>query len=82
MPLRLLAKWRLWLEPLAGIDDPQGDYLLRLESRVRRLEGEVAGLRERLSTDAAMPTELDCAISNGFGGVSASAVVIRWPGDR
>ena len=82
MPLRLLAKWRLWLEALAGLDDPQGDYLLRLEDRVRRLEGEVAGLRERLSTDAAKPSEPDHAISHGFGGVNASLVVMRWPGDR
>jgi hypothetical protein len=50
---RLLAKWRLWEEALVGIDDPHGDYLLRLEDRVRRLEGEVDGLRRHLSTDTA-----------------------------
>lgn len=42
---RLSAKLRLWGGALAGMDDPLGDYLLRLEERVRRLEGEVQQLR-------------------------------------
>jgi len=49
---RLLARWRLWEEALAGMDDPRGDYLLNLEERVCRLEGEVAHLRRPLSADA------------------------------
>ena len=49
---RLLARWRLWEEALAGMDDPQGEYLLSLEERVRRLEGEVENLRRPLSADA------------------------------
>ena len=49
---RLLARWRLWEETLAGMDDPQGEYLLSLEERVRRLEGEVENLRRPLSADA------------------------------
>ena len=50
---RLLARWRLWEEALAGLDDPRGDYLLNLEERVCRLEGEVEHLRRPLSADAA-----------------------------
>jgi hypothetical protein len=50
---RLLARWRLWEEALAGMDDPRGDYLLNLEERVCRLEGEVTHLRMPLSADAA-----------------------------
>ena len=49
---QLLARWRLWEEALAGMDDPQGEYLLSLEERVRRLEGEVENLRRPLSADA------------------------------
>lgn len=50
---RLLARWRLWVEALAGMDDPQGEYLLNLEERVRRLETEVEQLRRPLPADAA-----------------------------
>ena len=50
---RLLARWWLWGEALAGMDDPQGEYLLSLEERVRRLEGVVVNLRAPLSADAA-----------------------------
>lgn len=50
---RLLARWRLWEEALAGMDDPQGEYLLSLEDRVRQLEIEVTGLRRSLSMDSA-----------------------------
>ena len=50
---RLLARWRLWEEALAGMDDPQGEYLLSLEERVCRLEGEVENLRRPLPADAA-----------------------------
>lgn len=50
---QLLARWRLWEEALAGMDDPQGEYLLNLEERVRRLEGDVEHLRRPLSAEAA-----------------------------
>jgi hypothetical protein len=47
---RLLEKWRQWTDALAGIDS-EGEYLLMLEKRVRRLEGEVEDLRKRFLTD-------------------------------
>jgi hypothetical protein len=50
---RLLARWRLWEEALAGLDDPHGEYLLDLNERVRRLEAKVEQLRRPLSADAA-----------------------------
>ena len=56
---RLMAKWRLWEEALAGMDDPRGEYLLNLDERVRRLEAEVEQLRRPLPAVAAaavMPT--------------------------
>jgi hypothetical protein len=54
---RLLARWRLWEQALEGVDDPRGDYLLNLEERVCRLEGDVENLRRPLSTGAvAAPT--------------------------
>jgi hypothetical protein len=52
---RLLEKWRLVADAIDGMDDPQGDNLFALEKRVRRLEGEVEGLRKRLSIDTAAP---------------------------
>ena len=58
---RLLARWRLWEQALAGMDDPRGEHLLSLEERVRRLEGVVVNLRTPLSADAAAavtPTSL------------------------
>ncbi len=51
---RLLARWRVWEQVLAGMDDPQGEYLLGLEERVRRLEGVVMDMRTPLSADAAV----------------------------
>lgn len=51
---RLLARWRPWAEALAGMDDPQGEYLLSLEERVRRLEDVVVNLRTPLPADAAV----------------------------
>ncbi len=48
---RLLARWRVWEQALAG---PQGEYLLSLEERVRRLEGVVMDMRTPLSADAAV----------------------------
>ncbi|NTA13971.1 hypothetical protein [Agrobacterium tumefaciens] len=39
-----LAKWKTWGEAFAGIDDLQGDQLIRLEERVRRLEQEMANV--------------------------------------
>jgi hypothetical protein len=50
---RLLAKWRLWEETLAGMDDPQGEYLLNLDQRVRQLEAQLEQLRSPLPEDAA-----------------------------
>ena len=52
---RLLEKWRFVAEAIDGMDDPQGEYLVALEKRVRRIEGEVEGLRKRLSIDTAAP---------------------------
>lgn len=46
---RVSRKLHLWGQAMAGMDDPLGDYLLRLEERVRRLEGEVQQLRGRPS---------------------------------
>ena len=51
---RLLARWRVWEQALAGMDDPQGEYLLYLEERVRRLEDVVVNLRTPLPADAAV----------------------------
>lgn len=48
---RLLDKLRHWDKALAGIDDPQGEYLLRLEDRVLRVEQEVDSFRKRLSVE-------------------------------
>lgn len=48
----LLARWRLWKVALAEMDDPEGEYLLKLDGRVRRLEAEVEQLRQHLTTDA------------------------------
>lgn len=56
---RILAKWRLVAEAIDGMDDPQGDYLLALEKRVRRLEGEVQRLGGRASPDAAAHPEIE-----------------------
>ncbi len=44
---RWIHKWLLWLKGLEGIDDPEGEYLLRLEERVCRLEEEVGALHAR-----------------------------------
>ncbi len=43
---RLIEKLRPWGEALASLDDPQGEYLLGLENRILRLEGEVESLRD------------------------------------
>lgn len=43
---RLIEKLRPWEEALASLDDPRGEYLLGLEDRIRRLEGEVERLRD------------------------------------
>jgi len=53
---RLFAKWRIWGAALAGMDDPQGEYLLNVDERVRRLEAEVEQLRRPLP--AAAPAAL------------------------
>ena len=51
MRQRLLEKWRLLADALAGVDDPHGEYLRMLEDRIRRLEGEVENVRKHLLTD-------------------------------
>ena len=53
----LQAKWRLVAEAIDGMDDPQGDYLLALENRVHRLEGELERLRKHLLMDALAPIQ-------------------------
>lgn len=50
---RLSAKLHLWGEAMAGVDDPLGDYLARLEERVRHLEDEVQKLSKPPSANAA-----------------------------
>jgi len=42
---RIWEPVRRFLEAMKGIDDPQGEYLLRLETRVQSLEAELARLR-------------------------------------
>lgn len=49
---RLLVRGRLWAEALAGMDDPEGEYLIELDSRVRKLTDEVERLRSSLPADA------------------------------
>jgi hypothetical protein len=50
---------RRLVEALEGIDDPQGDYLLRLEKRMRALEAELEQLRDaaqqKKQADSTMP---------------------------
>lgn len=52
MMQQLSAKLRLWGEAIASTDDPLGEYLVNLEKRVRRLEGEVGQLRRPPSANA------------------------------
>jgi hypothetical protein len=42
---RLFEKVRPWVGAMDGADDPRGEFLLMLETRVSRLEDEVARLR-------------------------------------
>lgn len=42
---RIWEPVRRFLEAIDGIDDPQGEYLLRLETRVQNLEAELERLR-------------------------------------
>lgn len=42
---RIWEPVRRFLEAMDGIDDPQGEYLFRLETRVQNLEAELARLR-------------------------------------
>jgi hypothetical protein len=49
---RLLVRWRIWEQALAGMDDPRGEYLFSWEEQLHRLEGEVEHLRRPLSTGA------------------------------
>lgn len=57
MQQRFWEKMRPWMDALAALDDPVGDYLISLEERVRRLEGEVESLRKGLSTDPPVPAQ-------------------------
>lgn len=41
---KLKEKLRPWGEALAGLDDPQGEYLAYLENRILRLEERVEQL--------------------------------------
>jgi len=43
---KLVERLRPWAEAMEGADDPRGDVLLMLETRVSRLEDEIARLRE------------------------------------
>lgn len=65
---RLLARWRLWEQAFEGMDDPGGDYLLSLEERVRRLEGDVEQLRRPLSSDAPAAMTPTSAPANRIAG--------------
>jgi hypothetical protein len=47
---RLLEKVRPWIEAMDGADDPRGDILLNLETRVSRLEAEVSSVRSAVSS--------------------------------
>jgi hypothetical protein len=49
---QLMARGRLWVEALAGMDDPEGEYLIELDRRVRKLTAEVEQLRSSLPADA------------------------------
>lgn len=49
---RLFEKLRTWAEAVAALDDPRGEYLLMLEDRVSRLEGDVRLLRASDKMDA------------------------------
>jgi hypothetical protein len=49
---QLLARGRLWAEALAGMDDPEGEYLIELDRRVCKLTAEVEQLRSSLPADA------------------------------
>lgn len=58
---RLLENLRPWAEALEGIDDPRGEYVLTLESRVRGLERDVKELQRRRETGSAFPTSNEAA---------------------
>ncbi len=47
---KLKEKLRPWGEAMAGLDDPQGEYLAYLENRIVRVEKEVEELRQLLKT--------------------------------
>lgn len=52
---RLFAKVRPWVEAMDGSDDPRGEFLLMLETRVSRLEDEVARGSEGSDVSRAYP---------------------------
>lgn len=43
---RLWKRCRSWLGKIQWVDDPEGEYLLKLEQRVDRLERDVAHLKQ------------------------------------
>jgi hypothetical protein len=47
---RWFAKCEAWARAIEGLDDPHGEYLARLEERIRRLEEEVKYLRAHLAS--------------------------------
>jgi len=49
---RLFEKVRPWVEAMDGADDPRGEFLVMLETRVSRLEDEVSRLRSSDRSDA------------------------------
>lgn len=62
MMQKLIEKFRPWAEALAALDDPKGEYLLMLEDRVSRLEGEVERLRhsgQDVVSPSAVPTNYE-----------------------
>lgn len=55
---RIWEPIRRFLEAMDGIDDAQGEYLFRLERRVRSLEAELEQLRNAPSQKAGSTTIL------------------------
>jgi hypothetical protein len=46
----LKKKFRTIYEALSGLDDPRGDHMLGLETRIQHLEGEIARLEALVET--------------------------------
>lgn len=52
---RFFEKVRPWVDAMDGADDPRGEHLLMLETRVSRLEREVARLGGSDASGASTP---------------------------